>query len=116
MVLLEAWRSRDTKEGSSLSHFDSAFCPNKIMNILVWNCKGAMKLEFRKTVMDLVDWHDPILMVITETRLFGARATEIIEGLPFEGAVVADTIGFARGIWMLWRSNRIQVDVLTTTE
>ena len=113
MVLLEAWRSRDTKEGSSLSHFDSAFCPNKIMNILVWNCRGAMKPEFRKTVMDLVD---PILMVITETRLFGARANEIIEGLPFEGAVVADTIGFVGGIWMLWRSNRIQVDVLTTTE
>ena len=116
MVLLEAWRSRDTKEGSSLSHFDFASCLNKIMNILVWNCRGAMKPEFRKTVMDLVDWHDLILMVITETRLFGARANEIIEGLPFEGAVVADTIGFAGGIWMLWRSDRIQVDVLTTTE
>ena len=55
-------------------------------------------------------------MVITETRLSGARANEIIEGLPFDGAAVADTIGFAGGIWMLWRSNWIQVDVLTTTE
>ena len=55
-------------------------------------------------------------MVITETRLSGARANEIIEGLPFDGAAVADTIGFARGIWMLWRANQIQVDVLTTTE
>ncbi|KAK4595225.1 hypothetical protein RGQ29_013597 [Quercus rubra] len=67
------------------------------MNILVWNYRGAMKPEFRKTVMDLVAWHDPILMVITETRLSGA-------------------IGFVGGIWMLWRANRIQVDVLTTTE
>ena len=75
-----------------------------------------MKPEFRKTVMDLVDWHDPILMVITETRLFGAKANEIIEGLPFDGVVVADTIGFVGGIWMLWRADRIQVDVLTTME
>ena len=86
------------------------------MNILVWNCRGAMKPEFRKTVMDLVDWDAPILMVITETRLFGVRATEIIEGLPFDGCAVADTIGFAGGIWMLWRSDRVQVNVLAATE
>ena len=43
MELQEVWRLKDTKEGSSLSHFDDATCPNKIMNILVWNCRGAMK-------------------------------------------------------------------------
>ena len=54
-----------------------------------------MKPQFRKTVMDLVDWHSPILMVIMETRMSGARADEIIETLPFDGYAVADTIGFA---------------------
>nr|XP_023919431.1 uncharacterized protein LOC112030994 [Quercus suber] len=86
------------------------------MNILVWNCRGAMKPEFRKTVRDLIAWHSPIVMVITETRLSGAKADEIIEGLPFDGAVVADTIGFVGGIWMLWRSDLVQVDVLAATE
>ena len=66
--------------------------------------------------MDLVEWHSPILMVITETRLSGAKADEIIESLPFDGAMVSDTIGFAGGIWMLWRSNLVQVDVLTNTK
>ena len=67
--------------------------------------------------MDLVAWHSPILMVITEIGLFSdARADEIIEGLPFDGAAVVDTIGFAGGIWMLWRSNLVQVDVLAVTE
>ena len=42
MELQEVWRLRDI-EGSFLSHFDAATCPNKIMNILVWNCRGAMK-------------------------------------------------------------------------
>ena len=51
-----------------------------------------------------------------ETRLRGVRADEIIETLPFNGAIVTNTIGFARGIWLLWRSNLVQVDVLATIE
>ena len=61
----------------------------------------TMKPQFRKTVSDLVEWHAPMLMVITETRLSGARAVEMIESLPFDGLVVADTIGFTGGIWLL---------------
>ena len=89
---------RDTKDSSSLSNFDVSSPSYKTMNILIWNCRGAMKPQFRKTVMDLVDWHSPILMVITETRMSGARVDEIIEALPFDGYAVADTIGFAGGI------------------
>ena len=48
--------------------------------------------------MDFVEWHTPILMVITKTRMSGARDVEMIESLPFDGSVVADTIGFAGGI------------------
>ena len=105
--LMEAWRLRDTADSSSESHSEAANNCYPKMNILVWNCRGAMKPLFRKTVMDLVDWHNPIIMVITETRLSGARATEIIETLPFDGAVVSDTIGFAGGIWLLWRSDLV---------
>ena len=86
------------------------------MNVLVWNCKGEMKPLFRKTVMDLVDWHNPIVMVITETRLSGARANEIIETLQFDGAVVTDTVGFASGIWLLWHSDLVQVEALASTD
>ena len=93
-----AWRLRDIEDASSLVPCDSSKISLKMMNILIWNCRGAMKPQFRKTVMDLVDWHSPILMVITETRLSGARANEIIEALPFDGYAVADTIGFAGGI------------------
>ena len=57
-----------------------------------------MKPEFRKTVMDLVEWHSPILMVIIETRMSGARAEKIIEALPFDRHAVSDTTGFDGGI------------------
>ena len=114
--LLELWRSRDTEDSSSLSEFGASSSSFNIMNILIWNYRGAMKPLFRKTVMDLVDWHSPILMVIMETRMSGARADEIIETLPFDGYAVADTIGFAGGIWMLWRSDLVHVKVLAATE
>lgn len=52
--------------------------------------------------MDLVEWCLPIFIVITEIRLSGARADEIIETLPFNGATVTNTIGFVGGIWLLW--------------
>ena len=114
--LMEAWRWRDTKDSSSSSLFVAAIHPFPIMNVLIWNCRGAMKPLFRKTVMYLVDWHNPIVMVITETRLSGAKADEIIETLPFDGAVVTDTISFASGIWLLWRSDLVQVEALVSTE
>ena len=66
--------------------------------------------------MDLVDWHSPLLMVITETRMSGARADEIIETLPFDGYSVADMVGFAGGIWVLWRTDLVHVEVLAATE
>lgn len=66
--------------------------------------------------MDLVEWHMHIIMVFTKTRMSGARTDEIIETLPFDGAVVANMIGFAGGIWLLWRVDLVQVDVLATTK
>ena len=111
-----AWRLRDIKDASSLVPCDSSKISFKMMNILIWNCRGAMKPQFRKTVLDLVEWHAPLLMVITETRMSGAGAIELIESLPFDGSVVADTIGFAGGIWMLWRTDLVHVDILASTE
>ena len=46
----------------------------------------------------------------------GARSVEMIESLPFDGSVVVGTIGFAGGIWLLWRIDLVHVEVLAATE
>lgn len=66
--------------------FDSRTTPTPIMNILSWNRKGTMKPTFKKTILDLVEWHQPIIFVITKTRIDGLRADEIIKNLPFDEA------------------------------
>ena len=63
--------------------------------------KGLMKPTFKKIVLDLVEWHKPAIFVITETRIDGNRADDIIRRLPFDGAYSTETIGHARRIWLL---------------
>ena len=75
-----------------------------------------MKPNFKKTALDLIEWHQPAIFVITETRIDGPRADFIIRGLPFDGAYSTETIGFAGGIWLLWRSDLVEMDILSATE
>ena len=51
--VIGVWILRDTEDSSSLVSLD--INPYLTMNILIWNCKGAMKPQFRKMVMDLVE-------------------------------------------------------------
>ena len=74
------------------------------MNIIVWNCRGALKPSFQKHVGELVRMHNPAMLVILETCVGGDRAKGIIGRLPFDGLVHTDTIGFTGGLWMLWDS------------
>ena len=51
-----------------------------------------------------------------ETRVGGDKAKEIIDRLPFDGAIRAETIGYASGIWLLWNSDRVTVMQLASME
>lgn len=60
--------------------------------------------------------HHPSIMVITKTRVGGNRAEKIIERLPFDGFITTDTIGYAGGLWILWKSEDAEVSLLSATE
>ena len=71
------------------------------MNVIIWNCRGALKPSFKIRVGELVQSHNPTILVVMETRVGGDRAREIIDSLPFDGAFHTETIGYARGLWVL---------------
>ena len=54
--LKQTWKLREMSEDPSPTYFDARSNPNPIMNILIWNCRGAMKPNF-KTAFDLIEWH-----------------------------------------------------------
>lgn len=74
-----------------------------------------MKPTFRKTAMDLVEWHQLVNFVITENKIDGPRADEIIRRLHFDGAYSTEMIGFAGWVWLLWRLDFVSMDVLMAT-
>lgn len=55
------------------------------MNILLWNCRGALNVDFKRRVLEMTANHHPSIMVITETRVRGDRVEKIIEDLHFDG-------------------------------
>ena len=87
-----------------------------MMNVIIWNCRGARKPSFRKHVGDLVQNYNPAILVVMETRVGGDRAREITNLLPFDGAFHTDTIGYAGGLWVLWNTDRVDLALLASTE
>lgn len=87
-----------------------------IMNIIAWNCKGALKPAFQNHVRELVRNHNPIILVVMETRIGGERANEITDRLSFDGAIHTKTIGYTGGLCILWNSDRMEVTALANTE
>ena len=55
-------------------------------------------------------------MIITETRVGGERAKDIIDRLPFDGAIHSDTVGYSGGIWLLWNLDTVEVIQLAKME
>ena len=86
------------------------------MNIIVWNCKGALKPSFQRHVRELIRCHNPTILVVMETRIGGERAREITDRLPFDDAIHTETIGYVGGLWLLWNSNRVEITTLANTK
>lgn len=41
---------------------------------------------------------------------------EIADSLPFDGFFATNTIGYAGGLWLLWKKEDVEVSVLSVTE
>ena len=86
------------------------------MNIIIWNSRGALKSNFQGHIRDLVQEHDPAILVVMETKLGGDRVKAITDRLPLDGAIHTDTIGYSGGLWLLWNSDIVEVELLAKTE
>ena len=97
-------------DDSSFSHYSI------MMNIIIWNYREALKPSFQSDVRELITKYDSAILVIMETHISGDRAKEITNRLPFQGAIHTDTIGYARGMLLLWNVDEVEVSNLTSNE
>lgn len=82
------------------------------MKILIWNCRGAANPLFRRHFREIIKTHQPQMAVITETRISGDRAKRLSMNLGFSNTAIADAVGFAGGIWVIWNDQEIRCDIL----
>ena len=86
------------------------------MNVLLWNCRGALNPRFQRVFLDLVNAHAPSLVFVTETRIGREKAKQITDLLPFDRAIHVDKIGYSGGLWLLWNSDIVEVTQLAKIE
>ncbi|GKU97282.1 hypothetical protein SLEP1_g10449 [Rubroshorea leprosula] len=86
-----------------------------IMKIISWNCRGALKAGFRKGAMDLKRIHNPAMLLILETKIYGQNAQEVADSLGFPNSCVVNSDGLTGGLWLLWDDSRLTVDILSTS-
>ena len=86
------------------------------MNILMWNCKGALNHDFKRRIFEMAVNHNPAIVVITETRVGGERAAKIIADLPFVGYITMETISYVGGLWVFWKKEEADIYLLAATE
>ena len=113
---LMIWYRREGMESLHLIDWFSPIPFVLLMNILIWNSRGALKPSFQTYIHKLARRHDLVIFVIIETKLGGSKAKEVSDRLPFDGAIHMETIGFFGGLWLLWNEDKVEIRELAKTE
>lgn len=80
---------------------------------MLWNCHGAHGQEFRRNLRFLLDWNNPTISCLTETRIEDHFA--ILNDFNFTDLIQVAAQGYTGGIVMLWRADELIVDPLVVT-
>lgn len=82
------------------------------MNCNLWNCRGANKPNFRRSVRYLLKKFNTDVLAIFETHAGGDRASSICQGLGFDKSFRVDAVGQSGGLWLLWRSDVGEINIV----
>ncbi|KAJ4841399.1 hypothetical protein Tsubulata_048489 [Turnera subulata] len=74
--------------------------------------RSAGSAKFRRALKEIARAHNPNILVLLETWVEFARVAPFLQALEFDGYAFVDPIGFSGGIWVLWKQNSVQVDVI----
>lgn len=87
-----------------------------MMNCLLWNCRGANKPSFCRSIRYLLKNFKTDVLAVFETHAEGDRAGRICRGLGFENSFKVDAAGHSGGLWVLWRTGIGDVVVMDSSD
>lgn len=85
-------------------------------NMLFWNCRGVGNSRFPGLVRDYAHMYNLCFLAIFEPRISENKANKVVDRLGFDDNVRVEAVGFAGGIWCLWKHNKINIEVLSTSK
>ncbi|KAI9116715.1 hypothetical protein K1719_012373 [Acacia pycnantha] len=95
--------------GAEAAHMDDI---SMVMEeLLVWNCRGAASRGVASVIRDNKHQYKLDMVALLEPRISGNQAKRVIKKWDFKHSVRREAEGFSGGIWLLWDSNELSVDV-----
>lgn len=86
------------------------------MNCILWNCRGANKPTFRRSIRYILKKFKTNFLALFETHAGGDKAMKICQNLGFSNSFRVDAVGQSGGIWLLWRDHAGTLTVLESSE
>lgn len=87
-----------------------------MMNLLLWNCRGANKPNFRRSIRYMLKRFTTDILALFETHAGGDKAGKICQGLGFENSFRIDAVGQSGGLWLLWRNGIGSVTIVASSD
>jgi hypothetical protein len=75
------------------------------MNIISWNCRGAMGKGFVNLMKDMIRERKSNFILLMETYVSGNKAKKIAKRIGLSDSFIIDVVGHAGGIWCLWNND-----------
>ncbi|KAI9116909.1 hypothetical protein K1719_011908, partial [Acacia pycnantha] len=73
--------------------------------------QGAANADLGRQLRFLISKYHIKLLVLVETKTSGEKCLKLRRKIGFDSSVVEEAQGFSGGIWVLWKSQDVQVDV-----
>lgn len=86
------------------------------MSIVFWNCRGVASKQFALACKSLLRTKKPVFIALVEPRVSRGRADKVIKELGFKFSRRVDARGFIGRIWLCWKEDAWDVQVLKRNE
>lgn len=79
-----------------------------------WNSMRVATKGVSSLIKDHVTRHNVSFLSLLKPRVSGARELSIIRKLDFQGFHVEIFVGFFSGIWIMWHTNVLDIQILVS--
>ncbi|XP_008221396.1 PREDICTED: uncharacterized protein LOC103321374 [Prunus mume] len=77
---------------------------------------GASSTKFKVNMMELIKIQSIDILFVCEPRIGGDKALKMVKSLGFSNFEVVDPTGFSEGLWLLWNANKVNVEIIGTSD